>query len=353
MIELEVTTQQGQFQLNVDSGINSQGITALFGPSGCGKSTLLRCIAGIQPAVQGHIRTPWGEWQSEHQSLPPWQREVGMVFQHGMLFPHLNVLGNLRYSARRCMQGASKKDIEQEVSRTAELCGIRAFLSQMPAQLSGGQQQRVAIARALLSQPQLLLLDEPLASLDASARREFMVLLRHVHQRTGLPMIYVSHQIEEIVHLADELMLMEQGRIVQSGSVQEVLTTTAGIELCGGLNYLRLHACEQTKPYALYRLADAGQMLELTKPSQNQRALVYADDIALSLKPVTQASFRNQLEAQVDGIMPHPVSPDLGMIRLMIDGQPMLACLSRHSIDSLALAPGQRVFALIKAVALH
>lgn len=350
-IELAVQATQGRFQLDVTAAINSQGISALFGPSGCGKSTLLRSICGIQQNLQGTIKTPWGNWLQSHKSVAAWQRGVGMVFQQAWLFPHLKVRQNLIYSVKRSPDSHSSKSIEQQIRDIAELSGISQLLNQYPAQLSGGQQQRVAIARALLSKPRMLLLDEPLASLDASARHEFIVLLRDIHQQTGLPMLYVSHQIEEIAHLADELHLMQNGTIVDSGPLNQVLHSPLGVQLSGGLNMLELH--EQAATSARYALTPGGQQLEFAQAISTQRALVYADNISLSLHPVTHTSIRNQLTAYIQQISPHPVAVGLQLVSLSIDGRPLVAALSQQAVSDLGLQPGQQVIAMIKAAALH
>lgn len=349
-IELAVQTNQGQFELDVTATISSRGMSALFGPSGCGKSTLLRCICGIQEHLTGSIKTPWGDWLQGSQNVSPWQRGVGMVFQQACLFPHLKVRQNLAYSIKRSPGKHSHRSIEQQLDEIAELTGVGQLLRHYPAQLSGGQQQRVAIARALLSQPRMLLLDEPLASLDTSARHDFIVLLRQIHEQTGLPMLYVSHQIEEVAYLADELHLMKNGTIVESGRLNQVLQSPLGVQLSGGLNMLELHHQAASTSYTLI---PNGQLMEFAQAMTTQRALVYADNISLSLHPVTQTSIRNQLRALVQQVSPHPTTAGLQLVSLSIDAQPLLAAITQQAVSELRLQPGQQVIAMIKAAALH
>lgn len=351
-IQIDVQARQGEFALNVQLSCSSQGISALFGPSGCGKSTMLRCIAGIQAHAVGQITTPWGEWQNGRSKRAAWRRDVGMVFQHGALFPHLNVEENLLYSVKRAC-GIQAQRRHAELAAMSRLCGIEALFKHYPQQLSGGQQQRVAIARALLSKPKLLLLDEPLASLDTKTRSEFVQLLREVHQRTKLPMLYVSHQLEEIAQLADEIHIMQSGSLVQSGKVGEVLHGAIGTELSGGLTVLELGPPSTASVHAQYPLSAGGQILELTQPSPLQRALVYADDVSLSMAPLERSSIRNQLRAKVVKFEPHPRKQSSQLVTLTVDGQALLACVSQHALEELQIRPGQTVIALIKAVALH
>ncbi|WP_113906860.1 molybdenum ABC transporter ATP-binding protein [Aliidiomarina celeris] len=343
-LDISIEAQQGDFLLQVSSSIDLQGITALFGPSGCGKSSLLRAIAGIHPGVTGSIESPWGTWLGSAATQPAWQRGVGMVFQDPSLFPHLDVAGNLCFSAKRAPVTEKKGGTQSAVEQIADLCGISRLLRHYPQQLSGGQQQRVAIARALLSRPRLLLLDEPLASLDKNARSIFLKLLRTVHEEMALPMIYVSHQIEEVAYLADNLLLMDGGCIQQSGAVQKVLASALGRTLSGGLSVLQLHEG---------KLGPKGAPLELNQPNTYNRALIYADDIALSLEPLPTTSFRNQLECKVVSLELDATSAKRVWVTLQLEQQHVMASVSQKSAEHLGLFTGQKLFALMKATALH
>ncbi|MCL4409373.1 MAG: ATP-binding cassette domain-containing protein [Gammaproteobacteria bacterium] len=343
-LEINIEAQQGDFLLRVACTIQLQGITALFGPSGCGKSSLLRAVAGIHPKVKGTIESPWGPWLGSKAKQPAWQRGVGMVFQEPSLFPHLDIEENLRFSAERAPAAGHIGSTSRAVEHVADLCGISALLRHHPQQLSGGQQQRVAIARAILSRPRILLLDEPLASLDKNARTTFLKLLRTLHEEIALPMIYVSHQIEEVAYLADELLLMEHGRIQQSGTVEKVLASALGRSLSNGLSVLHLLDG---------KLGPQGPFLELTKPSSYNRALIYADDIALSLEPLPTTSFRNQLECKVVSLEVDASSAERVWVKLQLEQQYLMASVSQKSVGHLGLVAGQKLFALMKATALH
>jgi molybdate transport system ATP-binding protein len=198
----------GAFRLEASLSLEPTGITALSGPSGSGKTTLLRCIAGLT-RMRGRLSVDGEVWQDETRFLPTHRRPVGVVFQEASLLAHLSVRGNLLYGARRtsAKAGVSLDD-------TVDLLGLEVLMDRSPANLSGGERQRVALGRALLSQPKLLLMDEPLSSLDAGAKAEILPYLERVHRALAIPALYVSHDAAEIARLADRVIYMEAGRIV-------------------------------------------------------------------------------------------------------------------------------------------
>ncbi len=212
----------GAFELDASFRAPASGITALFGPSGCGKSTVLRCLAGLQFLPRSFCSVDGEVWQDDDLFRLPHQRPIGYVFQEASLFPHLSVQRNLLYGApRRPPAGAIAFD------EVMELLGLRALLPRSPQNLSGGERQRVAIGRALLSQPTLLLMDEPLSALDRPTKDEILPFLERLHARLKLPVIYVSHDIGEIDRLADHLILMRDGRVIAAGPLGELQSDPA------------------------------------------------------------------------------------------------------------------------------
>ena len=209
----------GDFKLDVDLKLPGTGITVLFGHSGSGKTTLLRCIAGLQHAPQGFLEINGHVWQDSERGLflPTHKRPLGYVFQEANLFPHLTVRDNLHYGLKRTKQNSGTVKLEQAV----ELLGIAHLMERMPEHLSGGERQRVAIARALALNPEILLMDEPLASLDFKRKQEILPFLSRLHQQLDIPVLYVTHSQQEVAQLADTLVIMEDGRALASGPLSE------------------------------------------------------------------------------------------------------------------------------------
>lgn len=206
----------GNFTLDAELSLPATGVTAIFGPSGCGKTTVARCIAGLQQMADGFCAVDGEIWQDHRSFRPVHRRPIGYVFQEASLFPHLSVRRNLLFGAPR----AAGADIVFD--EVVELLGLAALLARSPYRLSGGERQRVAIGRALLSQPKLLLMDEPLAALDHATRNEILPFLERVHERLSLPVLYISHDMTEIERFADHLVLMEQGRVIDAGPLQNL-----------------------------------------------------------------------------------------------------------------------------------
>ena len=222
-ISLQLALQRANFQLEVDINVPSRGVTVLFGPSGSGKTTVLRCVAGLERA-SGRIAIGNQVWQDDqpHSFVPTWRREVGYVFQEASLFEHLDVRRNLEF-------GLNRLRIERQAAHAAlddaiDLLGIGALLDRSTVNLSGGEKQRVAIARALVTKPKILLLDEPLASLDIARRKEILPWLERLHRELQIPVIYVTHSLDELARLADHVVMLDQGRVSASGNLQDICT---------------------------------------------------------------------------------------------------------------------------------
>jgi molybdate transport system ATP-binding protein len=212
--------QRPEFVLTVDLELPAQGITVLFGPSGSGKTTLLRCVAGLERPDHAHIHIAGQVWQDDARKvfLPTWQRPLGYVFQEASLLSHLDVLGNLRYGVQRTGSGQTAEALQAAIA----LLGIEGLLKRRAHQLSGGERQRVAIARALAMQPRVLLLDEPLASLDHARRQDVLPWLERLRDEVRIPMLYVTHAADEVDRLADTLVLLDSGRVTACGPASEI-----------------------------------------------------------------------------------------------------------------------------------
>ncbi|MDP2805984.1 MAG: molybdenum ABC transporter ATP-binding protein, partial [Gallionellaceae bacterium] len=209
--------QLDRFALDASFAAPAVGVTALFGPSGSGKTTLLRCIAGLE-RVAGTLHVNGEIWQDEKTFLPIHKRPLGYVFQEASLFPHLSVRANLEYGYKRIAPDERKVHLEQVV----EWLGLSHLIDRNnPTQLSGGERQRVAIARALLTSPRILLMDEPLSALDATSKQDILPYLERLHRELNIPVLYVSHALDEVTRLADHLVLLEKGRVIASGELHE------------------------------------------------------------------------------------------------------------------------------------
>ena len=335
-------------RLDVDLRIEQHGITAVFGPSGAGKTTLLRCIAGLERA-NGELFVQGECWQRPGFFLPAHRRAVGYVFQEASLFSHLSARGNLAYAARR--SGASKQDWSQVI----ELMGLESLLERRPHQLSGGERQRVAIARALLIRPRLLLMDEPLAGLDAAHKRDILPFLEELHVTLELPMIYVSHSLDEVARLSDQIVVMDQGRIRAQGSTTDIMP---GLQAPAGEDasvVIQAHVEARDPQWHLARLRFAGGTLWV--PDQGEamgqavRLRVLARDVSLSRDSQSTSSILNRLPVTLRQIDEQPDGAQ-AMLRLDCGTTPLLARVTRRSVAELGLQPGDTLFAQLKSVAL-
>ena len=338
------------FALDVDQVFPGRGVTALFGQSGSGKTTLLRCVAGLERAAGGHLSVCGEIWQDHRHWLPTHRRPLGYVFQEANLFPHLNVLGNLRYGMKR-----SASAQQQNLDQAIELLGISHLLERKPDRLSGGERQRVGIARALAVAPKILLMDEPLAALDLKRKQEILPYLERLHRELDIPVFYVSHAMEEVVRLADHLVLLEEGRAIASGGLSEMLARldlpTAHSDDAGVV--IEAEIALHDRDYALTRLDFAGRSLWVGKLDQPEgtrvRARVLARDVSIALELPRGTSIANILEASIVEISDE--GPDRVNV-LMDAGQNLLSRITRRSRDMLGLMPGMKVCAQVKSVAL-
>lgn len=342
-----------QFELAIDTTIPGQGVTAIFGESGSGKTTLLRCIAGLLKAPTANLNVNGELWQDASVFVPTHKRGVGYVFQEASLFEHLSVADNLAYAIKR----APKPSNPTLLTQVVEVMGIEHLMQQKPEQLSGGERQRVAIARALLSQPKLLLMDEPLASLDSARKLEILPYLERLRRSYSIPILYVTHSVDEIVRLADHAVILKQGKAMAQGAVTE-LFSRADLQLGAGNHQGAILECkllEKDSQWQLMKVAFAGG--ELCLPSNEStvtdklRVRILASDISLTLTPHTDTSILNVLYGVVDEIIFEDASATC-LVRLKVGDSYLLARLTKKSVASLNLKAGLGVWLQIKSAAI-
>ncbi|HYF42449.1 MAG TPA: molybdenum ABC transporter ATP-binding protein [Ramlibacter sp.] len=354
-IRLALQRPQG-FGLDVDLSLPAHGITALFGPSGSGKTTVLRCVAGLERAAAARVEIAGQVWQDTSTGIfvPTWQRALGYVFQEASLFDHLDVGGNLAYAQRR--SGAASVG-GMGLEAAVDLLGIAHLLARRPAELSGGERQRVAIARALATQPRLLLLDEPLAALDAARRQDILPWLERLRDELRIPMLYVTHATDEVARLADTLVVLDQGRVVGVGPAAEVMSRAEGPMAAGEEAGALLHGTvlERDARWHLLRVGVGGGSLWLRDSDVDLgravRVRVLARDVSLATVPPEGTSIQNLLPCTVRAIAAGG-HPSQCLVQLAWGEALLLARITARAADALALAPGRPVWAQVKSAAL-
>lgn len=353
-IEFKFRLPLKDYTLDVATTIPARGITALFGRSGSGKTSLLRCMAGLEKAESAFLSIGEECWHDSDKTifLAPHRRAIGYVFQEGALFPHLRVRGNLEYGLRR---SRGKNQLEQ-FRHMVGLLQLEELLERFPWQLSGGEKQRVALGRALLNNPRLLLMDEPLAALDRGRKREILPYIERLHSESRIPIIYVTHDLEELVRIADQLILIDRGKILAQGKLEEILSRVdlpiAREADAGAVVDARILAHDEK--YHLSRLGFSGGELTvgwIDRPAGSRvRIRIHAKDVSLALEKPVNSSILNVLPARVSDMAVH--GRGRIVVRLDVAGSPLLARITRKSQDRLGLQTGQQVYALIKSVAL-
>ena len=349
-LEIDIRHRQGGFALDI--GFRSEGrLTALFGRSGAGKTSVVNVIAGLVRPQQGRVVVDGRALVDTARgvALPMHRRRIGYVFQEGRLFPHLTVRQNLLYGR----WFTPKAERSAEFGRVVELLGIAPLLDRRPALLSGGEKQRVAIGRALLSSPRLLLMDEPLASLDEARKAEILPYVERLRDEARIPIVYVSHAIAEVARLATTLVVLAEGRVAASGPVGEVMGRPDLFPRAEAGAVLEAAVEDHDDRWQLTRLRVAAGFLTVPRvelpPGSAVRIRIRARDVMLATRPPDGLSALNVLPATVAAI----VSGDgpTAEIRLDCAGDGLLARLTRRSVEALDLAPGRPVHAVIKSVA--
>jgi molybdate transport system ATP-binding protein len=304
-IEARFRLQRGDdFLLDVDLTLADRGVTAIFGPSGCGKTTLLRAIAGLEPCRNATLKVAGKTWQDETTTLPAHKRPVGYVFQEASLFPHLTARQNIEYGLKRIALSAQKISMADAVS----LLGLDHLLGRKPAQLSGGERQRVAIARALAVSPGILLMDEPLAALDLQRKQEIMPYLESLHRELEIPILYVSHAPGEVARLADDMVLLNNGKVQAHGPTTELFTRLdlplAHSDKAAAL--IEATVTEHDDRYALTLLDFSGGRFTVSRKNlplgHHARLRVIARDVSLTLARQRDTSILNIFPATVQAI---------------------------------------------------
>ncbi len=357
MLRVELKKRRGAFALDAAFSAPTPGVTALFGRSGCGKSTLISLIAGLLVPDAGRVVLDEDVlFDSErHLSVDARHRRIGVVFQDARLFPHLSVRGNLDYGARRVARETPRPVAFDDV---VSLLGLGDLLKRRPHELSGGEKQRVALGRALLSQPRLLLLDEPLASLDLARREEVLPYLEKLRDAFAIPIVYVSHQFDEVLRLATRVVLLDEGRTVADGEIATVsrhpqLRAIVGPDSVGAVLAGHVESVD-TSGLAMLRVGDAELTVELDGAVVDQRIQIQVlarDVIVASVRP-SGLSVRNVVAARVIS-----VTPDAGravLVELDIGRTAtLLARITSRASEELGLTVDKEVWVLIKAASLR
>jgi molybdate transport system ATP-binding protein len=354
-LRISIEHRLGDFQLAASFDVLPTGITVLYGPSGAGKSTILKAVAGLLDATRVVI-----DFSGERlDQISPDRRRVAMVFQDSRLFPNMTVENNLLYGLRRVPKSV-KQDIAGHVylDETVAMLGLQKLLKRKPATLSGGERQRVAIGRALLSQPRLLLMDEPMAGLDAARQDSIMPYLLRLHESVNLPVIYVTHAMREVLMLADHLVLLEEGRVVAQGVLSDLasridLPLASRADAAGVLTgYVHSHDDERF----VSAIACGGLVVTVARqvlpPLTPVRLRIPARDVILSRDAARQISADNVIPAVVCGIKPVEAA-HAALVELDVGGGQLLARVTLDAVERLGLRSGGRVLAMVQAMAVE
>lgn len=355
MIELDFQLQKPNFQLQASFSVPARGVAAVFGPSGCGKTTLLRAVAGLEERSQGLMEVEGEIWLNQKYSMPAEQRRVGFVFQTPSLFSHLTVEQNLLYGRKRLKEAPKITELNEFYKKI----GVQGLLQRSSQELSGGEAQRVALGRALLSEPQLLLMDEPLSALDQASRYNLMSFLENLFENIEIPVFYVTHSTEEVARLADNLVLMNAGQVSDYGLIKQVLG-----RLDGGLSrsdvafsVFQGQIEEQSLPGLTTVRCAGGVTLQLPRADQSLetgqrvRLRIRAKEVSVCLEQPKGSSILNILPATISDISELSYAGSR-LIKLEVGEELLLSKVSEHSVKQLDLKKGQLVYAQIKSVAL-
>jgi molybdate transport system ATP-binding protein len=348
MLSIRLSRRLPEFPLEVDVAC-PYPVTAVFGPSGSGKSTLLNMVAGLLPPDRGEVRLDEEVIYSSERGidLPPERRRIGYVFQDDLLFPHLTVIQNLRYGYDRLPRGLRRF----EVDRIVELLEIGPLLDRRPALLSGGERQRVALGRALLASPRLLLMDEPLASLDQGLKNRIIPYLRHIRSDLRIPILYISHSVAEILELTGQVIVLQRGRVLASGDFFEVA------HRAGVLPLIEAHGFENVLPVEVVG-GDPGRGVTVVRHAGRELKVPYcdrpagsrifigirADDIILCRERPAGLSVRNAVEGLVTEVSE---VEGRGLVYVEV-GKRLAVKVTLEAILELGLKAGDTVTCLIK-----
>jgi molybdate transport system ATP-binding protein len=358
MIRVDVARAYPAFRVETAFEADSEGITALFGRSGAGKTSLVNMLAGLLRPDRGRIELDGTVLfdSAKGIDLPPERRRLGYVFQESRLFPHMSVRANLTYGMRRTPPAQRRIGPDEVV----EVLGIGHLLDRRPRQLSGGERQRVALGRALLASPRLLLMDEPLASLDAARKAEILPFIERMRDAFAVPVVYVTHAMDEIVRLADTLVLLDEGRVAAVGPVEDLtsrldLRPLTGRYEAGSVIATTVEGHDET--WGLTRLAFPGGALSVPRldaePGAGVRVRIRARDVSLAVGPVGRISDLNVLPGMVMEIASPAEGQRQSDVDIRVDiGVPLWVRIARRSLEALEIAPGAAVNALVKGTSI-
>ncbi|MCD8340441.1 MAG: ATP-binding cassette domain-containing protein [Burkholderiales bacterium] len=381
--------RKGGFELKARFEFPEEGITVIFGESGSGKTTVLRCVAGLERG-NGVVRIGDQYWQDDARGifLPTWQRPLGYVFQEASLFPHLTARKNIEFAVKRSTglnnwysfipgvdwvsalfqripmkkdsqtksAGGDLKNARQRMESAIDLLGIRDLLSRKPAQLSGGERQRVAIARAVSTAPAIMLFDEPLAALDFARKAEILPWLEKLKEELRIPMLYVTHSAEEVMRLADNLVVLHKGNMLASGPVEEVLASVKVPIALGGDTGVLIKGEVVAVDHEWKMLTFSNGKISLTFPDSGHKVgdhiniRILAKDVSLTTQETKGTSILNNLESQVTEIAPETNGFD-SLVQVSANGQPLIAKITNKSVHNLKLEVGTKVWVAFKAAA--
>jgi molybdate transport system ATP-binding protein len=362
-IRVKAQLRRARFALDLDFALPSRGCTVLFGSSGSGKTTCLRILAGLEPEATGCVHMVGDVWMDTDQRIfvHPHHRSVGYVFQEANLFEHISVRDNLLYGFKRTPKNERRHDWKDGL----DLLGIGHLLEAMPPDLSGGERQRVAIARALATSPRVLLMDEPMAALDTARKKELLPWLEQLHEKLDIPLIYVTHSLEETIRLADHVVVLDEGKVIGQGPTTKLLTRT-DLPLAhddAAASIIESTMAEHHDELVMCRLEFPGGQFWLPQARTNPpplgarlRIRVHARDVSLSLVRPEHTSILNVLPALVTDVSDD--GPGQVLVGLMVGSgsgeatSRLLARISRLSCERLNIVPGISVYAQIKGVAM-
>jgi molybdate transport system ATP-binding protein len=345
-----IQLQRVDFCVDAAFTIPAKGVLGIFGHSGSGKTTLLRCVAGLEKNVKGRIEVNGETWLDKKKSLSSQQRNIGYIFQESRLFPHLTVIKNLEYGAKRNPE--NNQNIEREY--LYELLNIGHLLNRRPFQLSGGEKQRIAIGRALLKNPQMLLLDEPLASLDEKRKQEILPYLERLHEELNIPMLYVSHNMDEMLRLCDYMLVMEQGQVKFNGNIHNALVAPGSplAKVENAVAVLEGTVSKQEKDFDISTVHTVNgnkfQVPGLLSIGKHVRLIIFASDVSVTKNKAVDSSILNIIEGVVSAVLDKKDGRVL--LQINCNQEILLSLISIKSFQLLQLALNKKIYIQVKAV---
>ena len=353
-LEFNLRLPRDKFRLEVNEALRSDQIWAIMGASGCGKTSLLRSLAGLESHAHGKVSFNGEVWQDSGKGIfvPPEKRKIGYIFQEPRLFPHLNVLENLLFARKRAHTTSSSPKLTEVI----EQMGMDSLLERRTGKLSGGEKQRVAIARTLLNAPRVLLMDEPVASLDWHSKTSILPKLRNIHRHFNIPVIMVSHSRDEVARLADQVLLMDTGKVAAKGACASLMNRS-GAPLANdnqALSILEVRVIRHDLQYPMTELELEGHNLLANRidaeEGERVRVVLPADEVSIVLDDISGTSIQNRLPVRINDateLRSHHI-----LLSLAVNEQNLQALITHRSYDALSLGKGQKVYAHFKAACL-